>query len=98
MRLNSKHNLLVRSRDFDVQDHLDRKEARKLDQFSQYAMVSSTEAMADSGLMESDPNCRPNWCNLGVGNWRIKNVSRRMHQILQTVMELHVLIHSLFRK
>ncbi|GAB5416794.1 MAG: beta-ketoacyl-ACP synthase II [Crocinitomicaceae bacterium] len=41
---------------FDVQDHLDRKEARKLDPFSQYAMVSSTEAMADSGLMESDPN------------------------------------------
>lgn len=41
---------------FNVQDHLDRKEARKLDPFSQYAMVSSTEAMADSGLMESDPN------------------------------------------
>eukprot|EP00353_Schmidingerella_taraikaensis_P010110 CAMPEP_0185575576 /NCGR_PEP_ID=MMETSP0434-20130131/6731_1 /TAXON_ID=626734 ORGANISM="Favella taraikaensis, Strain Fe Narragansett Bay" /NCGR_SAMPLE_ID=MMETSP0434 /ASSEMBLY_ACC=CAM_ASM_000379 /LENGTH=202 /DNA_ID=CAMNT_0028192491 /DNA_START=260 /DNA_END=864 /DNA_ORIENTATION=- len=41
---------------FDVKEHLDRKEARKLDPFSQYAMVSSTEAMADSGLMESDPN------------------------------------------
>ncbi len=37
-------------KNFDVQDHLDRKEARKLDQFSQYAMVSSAEAMADSGL------------------------------------------------
>lgn len=41
---------------FDVKDHLDRKEARKLDQFSQYAMVSSSEAMADSGLMDSNPN------------------------------------------
>ncbi len=41
---------------FDVKEHLDRKEARKLDPFSQYAMVSSTEAMADSGLMESDPD------------------------------------------
>ncbi|MCR9171286.1 MAG: beta-ketoacyl-ACP synthase II [bacterium] len=41
---------------FDVNEHLDRKEARKLDPFSQYAMVSSTEAMADSGLMESNPN------------------------------------------
>ena len=37
-------------KDFNVQDHLDRKEARKLDQFSQYAMVSSAEAMADSGI------------------------------------------------
>ncbi|MDX1348924.1 MAG: beta-ketoacyl-ACP synthase II [Putridiphycobacter sp.] len=35
---------------FNVEDHLDRKEARKLDQFSQYAMVSVAEAMADSGI------------------------------------------------
>ncbi|MEZ4937768.1 MAG: beta-ketoacyl-ACP synthase II [Crocinitomicaceae bacterium] len=37
-------------KNFDVHDHIDRKDARKLDQFSQYAIVSSTEAMADSGL------------------------------------------------
>ncbi len=43
-------------KNFDIKDHLDRKEARKLDQFSQYAMVSASEAMADSGLMESNPD------------------------------------------
>lgn len=43
-------------KNFDIKDHIDRKEARKLDQFSQYAMVSSSEAMADSGLMDSNPN------------------------------------------
>ena len=43
-------------KNFNVEDHIDRKEARKLDQFSQYAMVSATEAMADSKLMESNPN------------------------------------------
>lgn len=43
-------------KNFNVEDHIDRKEARKLDQFSQYAMVSAKEAMADSGLMESNPN------------------------------------------
>ncbi|TNE54925.1 MAG: beta-ketoacyl-[acyl-carrier-protein] synthase II [Bacteroidetes bacterium] len=43
-------------KDFDVQDYIDRKEARKLDPFAQYAMVSVAEAMADSGLMESNPN------------------------------------------
>ncbi len=43
-------------KNFNIEDHLDRKEARKLDQFSQYAMVSAKEAMADSGLMESNPN------------------------------------------
>ena len=43
-------------KNFNVQDHMDRKEARKLDQFSQYAMVSSKEAVADSGILDSDPN------------------------------------------
>ena len=43
-------------KDFNVEDHLDRKEARKLDQFTQYAMVSSTEAVVDSAIMESNPN------------------------------------------
>ena len=35
---------------FNVNDHLDRKEARKMDLFTQYAMVSTKEAMEDSGL------------------------------------------------
>lgn len=43
-------------KNLDVQDHIDRKEARKMDQFSQYAMVSSKEAVADSGILDSDPN------------------------------------------
>ncbi len=43
-------------KDFNVTDFIGRKEARKLDRFSQYAMVSSMEAMADSKLMESAPD------------------------------------------
>jgi 3-oxoacyl-[acyl-carrier-protein] synthase II len=43
-------------KDFNVEDFMDRKEGRKLDQFSQYAMVSASEAMVDAGLMESSPN------------------------------------------
>ena len=43
-------------KDFVVTDFIDRKEARKLDQFSQYAIVSATEAMANSGLMDSNQN------------------------------------------
>jgi 3-oxoacyl-[acyl-carrier-protein] synthase II len=43
-------------KNFNVTDFIDKKEARKLDLFSQYAMVSASEAMADSKLMESDPN------------------------------------------
>ena len=37
-------------KNFDVSEHLDRKQVRTMDLFAQYAMVSSAEAMADSGL------------------------------------------------
>lgn len=37
-------------KDFKPEDFFDRKEARKLDPFAQYALVSSDEAIADSGL------------------------------------------------
>jgi 3-oxoacyl-[acyl-carrier-protein] synthase II len=43
-------------KNFNVEDFIDRKEARKLDQFSQYAIVSASEAIADAALMESNPN------------------------------------------
>ncbi len=35
---------------FNVEDYLDRKEARKLDPFSQYGLCSSIQAMKDAGL------------------------------------------------
>ena len=37
-------------KNFDVTDHIERKEARKMDPFTQYAMVAVAEAMDDSGL------------------------------------------------
>lgn len=43
-------------KNWDVNDHFDRKEARKQDKFSQYAMVSVDEAIADSALLDSNPD------------------------------------------
>lgn len=37
-------------KDYNPLDHFDRKEARKLDKFAQYALVASDEAILDSGL------------------------------------------------
>jgi 3-oxoacyl-[acyl-carrier-protein] synthase II len=37
-------------KNFDVEQFIDKKEARKMDPFTQYAMVAVEEAMADSGL------------------------------------------------
>ena len=37
-------------KDYDPNDHFDRKEARKMDRFTQYAMVASDEAINDAGF------------------------------------------------
>ncbi len=37
-------------KNFDPLEHLDRKEARKMDPFTQYALVTAEEAMQDSGI------------------------------------------------
>ena len=39
---------------FNAEDFMDRKLARKMDRFAQYAIVSSEEAIADSRLIEDD--------------------------------------------
>ncbi|MEZ4890635.1 MAG: beta-ketoacyl-ACP synthase II [Crocinitomicaceae bacterium] len=43
-------------KNFNIEDHIERKEARKIDPFAQYAMVSATEAVADSAILDSNPN------------------------------------------
>jgi 3-oxoacyl-[acyl-carrier-protein] synthase II len=40
-------------KNFSIDDHLDRKEARKMDPFTQYAMVAADEAVLDSGIMNT---------------------------------------------
>jgi len=41
-------------KNFEVTDFINRKEARKMDRFTQYAMVASDEAIADAGLNSED--------------------------------------------
>jgi 3-oxoacyl-[acyl-carrier-protein] synthase II len=43
-------------KDFNPLDHFDRKEARKMDPFTQYAMVCSDEAIRDSALLQDTIN------------------------------------------
>jgi 3-oxoacyl-[acyl-carrier-protein] synthase II len=43
-------------KNFNVLDHIDRKESRKMDPYAQYAMVVAAEAMNDSGLEMSEDN------------------------------------------
>ncbi len=46
-------------KDFKAEDHFDRKKARQLDLYAQYALVAARQAVEDSGL-EADPNLNKN--------------------------------------
>ena len=45
-----KTNFACELKHFNISDFLDRKEQRRMDKFTQYAMVSTEEAINDSGL------------------------------------------------
>ena len=48
-------------KNFDPVQFMDRKEARKIDRFTQFALVASDEAMADAGLNKDNIN-PTGWC------------------------------------
>jgi len=43
-------------KDFDVKEFIDRKEARRMDRFTQYALVTADQAVLDSGIGDLDLN------------------------------------------
>ncbi len=46
-------------KNFDVNDYIERKEARKIDQYAQYALIVAEQAVADSGIdLEKDDRNR----------------------------------------
>ena len=57
---------------FDPQNFMDRKLARKMDRFAQYAIVSSDEAIVDARLIEDDVDKD----RIGV-IWGAGNLSKR---------------------
>lgn len=43
-------------KNFKIEDHIERKEARRLDRFSQFALITADEAVKASGLLDSNVN------------------------------------------
>lgn len=55
--------------DFDIEDHIDKKEARRMDRFTQYAVVAAREAVKDAKLdiNEDTANRIGVWIGSGIG-------------------------------
>lgn len=56
-------------KDFDIEDHIDKKEARRMDRFTQYAVVAAREAVKDAKLdiNEDTANRIGVWIGSGIG-------------------------------
>jgi len=68
---------------YDAADFFDRKQARKLDPFAQYAVVAADQAIADAGLVDNDKIDRSRfgviWSS-GIGrNQRWREVQSFLH-------------------
>ena len=66
---------------FNAEDHFDRKEARKMDPYSHFALICSDEALADSGLLMDDPDRESIGVIWGSGIGGLKTF--RVHQFRQ---------------
>ncbi|MEX5697236.1 beta-ketoacyl-ACP synthase II [Staphylococcus cohnii species complex 1659] len=56
-------------KDFDIENHIDKKEARRMDRFTQYAVVAAREAVKDAKLNinEDTANRIGVWIGSGIG-------------------------------
>ena len=71
-------------RNFDFEQHLDKKEIRKNEDFTKYAMIAARQAAAESGILESGLNRDEIGCVLGVG---IGGIGYIQHTVRDMVLE-----------
>ena len=75
-------------KDFDPKQYIDRKEANKMDLYTQYAMVAATEAVADTGLNIEQADKNRIGVVLGVGIGGINSFEKEVSDYARTGEEL----------
>jgi 3-oxoacyl-[acyl-carrier-protein] synthase II len=67
-------NLAAEVKDFNAKDYMDRKEAKRMDPYSQYAVAAAGEAVADAGLDLSQVDVDRIGVYLGIGIGGIQEI------------------------
>ena len=75
-------------KDFDPKQYIDRKEANKMDLYTQYAMVAATEAVEDTGLNIEQVDKNRIGVVLGVGIGGINSFEKEVSDYARTGEEL----------
>ena len=81
-------------KDFNIEDHI-RKDARRMDRFTQYAVVAARQAVEDANLTINDDNANRIgvWIGSGIGGMETFEVA---HTILK-IRDQEELVLSLFQ-
>ena len=61
-------------KDFDIEKYAERKEARKMDRFTHYALAAAMMAVEDANLTIDESNAEANWCLDWFRNWWYGNI------------------------
>lgn len=75
--------LAAEVKNFEVTDFIDKKEAKRLDKFCQYAIVAAREAIKDSGLEVTEENADRIGCIIGSGVGGIDTIEKEQTKLLQ---------------
>ena len=71
-------------KDFDVQDYMERKEAKKMDLFIQYGVAAGVQALKDSGLEISEENAQRIGVAVGSGIGGLGLIEQNHEKMLKT--------------
>ena len=80
-------------KDFDVTKYVDRKEARKMDPYCQYAMASATMAVEDSGMMTETLDKTRVGVVFGVGIGGMHTFEEESRKLIEKGANVHV-VHA----
>lgn len=69
-------------KDFDVENYMSKKDARKMDTFIQYGMAAAIQAITDSGLETTEENADRIGCAIGSGIGGLPMIEKN-HELLQ---------------
>jgi 3-oxoacyl-[acyl-carrier-protein] synthase II len=69
--------------DFDPLDYMDRKDAKRMDRFAQFALASAVMAVEDAKLPIAEETCDRMGCLLGVGLGGLQTIERNYETILR---------------
>lgn len=75
--------LAAEVKDFDVTEHMSKREARRIDKFSQFAMVAAEEAMKDSGLNEENIDSERFGVLVGSGIGGISTIEAQHKKLIE---------------